>query len=168
MSKSRKEILQELLDLENENIEEIEDPPTPINTNEKLNVKETIDEITIKKKPRTQAQLDAFNKAKEIRDNNTKKRLEERQQFIDEERKKAEDKIIKKAISLKKKEIKKQAILDEISDDDTPIQKIKEIAKTSIKKDVIDTHTFPTKENLNKNSQKFPTKENILSKINFF
>ena len=40
-----------------------------------------------------------------------------------------EDKVVKKAISIKKKQIKKEALLDEISDDETPIQKIKEIAK---------------------------------------
>jgi large subunit ribosomal protein L34e len=36
-----------------------------------------------------------------------------------------EQKIVKKALSIKKKEIKKQEILDEISDDETPIEKIK-------------------------------------------
>ena len=40
-----------------------------------------------------------------------------------------EQKIVKKAISIKKKQIKKEAALDEISDDETPIQKIKQIAK---------------------------------------
>ena len=40
-----------------------------------------------------------------------------------------EDKVVKKAISIKKKQIKKEALLDETSDDETPIQKIKEIAK---------------------------------------
>jgi len=32
-------------------------------------------------------------------------------------------------VSLKKKQIKKHVILDEISDDDTPIEKVKEMAK---------------------------------------
>ena len=40
-----------------------------------------------------------------------------------------EDKVVKKAISIKKKQIKKEQILDEISDDETPMEKIKEIAK---------------------------------------
>ena len=40
-----------------------------------------------------------------------------------------EAKIVKKAISIKKRQIKKEAALDEISDDETPIKKIKEIAK---------------------------------------
>ena len=39
------------------------------------------------------------------------------------------DKIVKKAIAIKKRQIKKEAILDEIEDDDTPIEKVKEIMK---------------------------------------
>lgn len=46
-----------------------------------------------------------------------------------EEKKKKEELILKKAMSIRKKQIKEQAILDEISDDDTPIEEIKEIAK---------------------------------------
>ena len=40
-----------------------------------------------------------------------------------------EQKIVKKAISIKKKQIKKEAVLDDISDDETPMEKIKQIAK---------------------------------------
>jgi hypothetical protein len=40
-----------------------------------------------------------------------------------------EDKIVKKAISIKKKQIIKEAVLDEISDEDMPIEAIKQIAK---------------------------------------
>ena len=40
-----------------------------------------------------------------------------------------EQKIVKKAISIKKKQIIKEAALDEISDDETPIEAIKQIAK---------------------------------------
>ena len=40
-----------------------------------------------------------------------------------------EQKIVKKAVSIKKKQIKKEALLEEISDDETPMEKIKEIAK---------------------------------------
>ena len=63
-----------------------------------------------------------------------KKRLEadaiedEIQSRLNEYKTSLEQKIVKKAISIKKKDIKKQAILEEVSDDDTPIQKIKEIA----------------------------------------
>lgn len=57
-----------------------------------------------------------------------KKKREEAECIALEEKKLKEEKLIKKAIAVKKKQLKKQAILDEISDDDdTPIQKIKEM-----------------------------------------
>ena len=40
-----------------------------------------------------------------------------------------EQKIVKKAISIKKKQILKEAALDEISDDETPMEAIKQIVK---------------------------------------
>jgi hypothetical protein len=136
MSKSRKQILQELLDLENDKVEDVEEPinndvSVPIIT-ETIPSKENKDDeiITKAKKPRTQKQLEAFEKAKQIRDANALKRKEEQKKKEEEERKIIEAKLVKKAISIKKKEIKKQALLDEISDDDTPIEKIKEIAKS--------------------------------------
>ena len=46
-----------------------------------------------------------------------------------ERKKQIEEKIVKKAVAIKKKEIKKRAVLDEISDDDTPIEEVKKIAK---------------------------------------
>ena len=48
-----------------------------------------------------------------------------------------EEKVVAKAISIKKKQIKKQSALDEISDDDTPIEVVKagaKLAKPSIPK----------------------------------
>jgi hypothetical protein len=41
------------------------------------------------------------------------------------EKKKLEEKIIKKAISIKKRQIKKERVLDNIEDDETPIEEIK-------------------------------------------
>lgn len=49
--------------------------------------------------------------------------------LIEEYKQKTETKIVSKALSIKKKEIKKQAVLDEISDDDTPMEEIKKIVK---------------------------------------
>lgn len=42
---------------------------------------------------------------------------------------KLDEKVLSKAISIKKKEIKSQIVLDEISDDDTPLEEIKKIRK---------------------------------------
>ena len=149
MSKSRKEILQELLDLENENLEDVEETPkSSVKTNEIVdtnNATEINDDekITKPKKPRTQKQLEAFENAKKIRDDNALKRKEERKKKEDEERKILEEKLVKKAISIKKKEIKKQAVLDAISDDETPIEKIKEIAKRNDTKEKINLPVAP-------------------------
>lgn len=57
-----------------------------------------------------------------------KKKLE-KQLKAEEEKKELEEKVLSKAISIKKKQLKK-SVLDEISDDDTPIEEIKAIVKT--------------------------------------
>ena len=72
------------------------------------------------------------NKLKEYHE---RKREEKEQLAIQKQeeekqrKKKIEDKIVTKAIAIKKKQIKQEAILDEISDDDTPIEEVKKIVK---------------------------------------
>ena len=46
-----------------------------------------------------------------------------------EEKKRKEQIILKKAMSIRKKQLKEEAILDEISDDDTPIEEVKAMLK---------------------------------------
>jgi hypothetical protein len=60
---------------------------------------------------------------------NSKLRVASKKQQEEEKKKEIEEKIVQKAISIKKKQIKKEEILDEISDDDTPLEKIKSIIK---------------------------------------
>lgn len=79
--------------------------------------------------PRTEAQRLAFERCKAKRDANAKKRAEDAKKLAEYEKKALEEKVLAKAVSIKKKQIKKQVVLDEISDDETPIEKIKEIAK---------------------------------------
>ena len=97
-------------------------------------------EIIKKKKVLSQKQLDVLANAREkLKAKNSertaKKKLEEDaieseiQSRLSQYKEGLEQKIVKKAISIKKKQIKKEAALDEISDDETPIQKIKQIAK---------------------------------------
>ncbi len=92
-----------------------------------------------KKRVPTPKQLEVLRNAREkallaAKEKKTKKMLEDEaiQNEVDrrlrEYKKGLEDKILKKAVSIKKKEIKRQAALDDISDDDTPMEKIKEIA----------------------------------------
>lgn len=81
-------------------------------------VKPLAEIIETVKKPRSEKQIEAFKKARENRmskieiNNTEKKRL-------------LEEKILSKALSIKKKQIKKGYYLDSISDDETPIEEIK-------------------------------------------
>lgn len=86
---------------------------------------------------RTEKQIDAFVKVREIRQLNRDGRAKEKLLQEEELKKENEAKIIKKAISIKKKQIKKQIALDEISDDDEPIELIKEkIIKSNMKSSI--------------------------------
>jgi hypothetical protein len=99
------------------------------------------------KKERTEAQKEATRKMLEARDKNRAERksvkaVKEdlkslRQQQIEELKAQAvkeyQDTLVKKAISIKKKQIKKKAELDEISDDDTPVEEIRKIVKQPAK-----------------------------------
>ena len=93
-----------------------------------------------KKKVLSERQLEVLSNARAKLAERNKERIaqkkleqqaieDEVQRRLDEYKTGLEQKIVKKAVSIKKKQIKKEALLEEISDDETPIQKIKEIAK---------------------------------------
>lgn len=136
MSKSRKQILQELLDLENSKTGDLGERSKSENDaaeNEKAEAKNDTEDahsepITKPKKKLTAKQLETLKRGQQIRDENARLRKQAAEAKAAEEKKRIEEKIVKKAIAIKKKEIKRQAALDEISDDETPIEKIKEIA----------------------------------------
>jgi hypothetical protein len=93
-----------------------------------------VSKIIKEKRPRSQKQIDAFAKTilirQQRRDERSNIKIEEENKKILEkvkEKKILESKIIKKAISIKKKNIIKQQILEDISDDDTDIEYIKEM-----------------------------------------
>ena len=98
-----------------------------------------------KRSQRSPKQIETFNRALEIR----KQKIAERKENKEKERAEAkaalEEKIVKKAVSIKKKQIKKQAVLDDISDDETPIEEIKEIVKKPRKKKEIEPVPEPPK-----------------------
>jgi len=121
-------LLKELQELEMVEAEDVEDLEI-LRGKGDAEQKEKNETISGNKKPRTEAQMKTFEKARETARVNAEKRKAERDVRAEEERKLMEEKIVKKAISLKKKQIKQQAVLDEISDDDTPIEKIKDIVK---------------------------------------
>ena len=122
-----------------DNLEEIEALELKLNSVDLKNDLKPL-EIIKKKKLLSQKQLDVLANAREKlkvknSERSTKKKLEadaiesEIQSRLSQYKEGLEAKIVKKAISIKKKQILKEAALDEVSDDDTPIQKIKQIAK---------------------------------------
>jgi hypothetical protein len=78
------------------------------------------------KKPRSEKQLEVFKKAQAVRNS----KLDEKRKIKEEEnkikQKEIEDKIVQKAISIKKTQLKKEKVLDDIPDDNTPIEEIKQ------------------------------------------
>ena len=132
IKKSRKEeLLKELQDLESENLEDVGDLGVQRSKDavEEEDVEEKPKTIKRVKKERTPAQLKAFEKARETARVNAEIRKAERDLRAEEERKVIEEKVVKKAISVKKKQIKQQAVLDEISDDETDMVEIQKIVK---------------------------------------
>lgn len=81
------------------------------------------------KKPRSQKQIEQFERIRAIRDANRKARAEQKAIEEEQHKKIMEEKIVKKAISIKKKQILKEKVLDEISDDETPIEEVKKVIK---------------------------------------
>jgi hypothetical protein len=81
------------------------------------------------KRERTQKQIDAFNRCILKKKERASERQENAKKLLAIEKEALEEKIVKKAISIKKKQIKKQSALDEVSDDDTEIEVIREKAK---------------------------------------
>lgn len=81
------------------------------------------------KKPRTPAQIEAFKKVVAIREAKRTQRKDEYNKDMEEFRKYKESLIVKKAVSIKKKQLKQLKPLEDISDDETPIEEIKQIIK---------------------------------------
>jgi hypothetical protein len=84
---------------------------------------------TPRRPPKTAAQMKAWEKALATRKANAEKRRKEAEELTKADQKNLEEKVVRKAIAIKKKQIKAQAQIDEISDDDTPIEKVREVAK---------------------------------------
>jgi len=92
--------------------------------------------------PKTQAQMDAFKKAIDARNANAKLRREEANKMMAEAKTEIETKIVKKALAIKKRQVKAQLALEEISDDDEPIEVIKQKVKKVVEKPPKFTITF--------------------------
>ena len=77
------------------------------------------------RKERTEKQKEAFVKAQATRLAKAEQRKREKELKEQEEKAELEQKLIDKAIKVKKKQIKKMAAIDSLSDDDTPIEKLR-------------------------------------------
>jgi hypothetical protein len=121
-SKSRKQILLELLQLEGEDLGNLgKTTEKEVENNETINDKKSEEVKTTLTKPKkqlTEKQLESLKKGQEIRNANRNKRAEDKKIKEEEEKKVIEEKLVKKAIALKKKQLKKQALLDEISSEE--------------------------------------------------
>ena len=78
-------------------------------------------------RPRTAKQIEQFKKVVESKMRNAEERKKKAEIKAVEDKQELEEKLVKKAIAVKKKQIKKQKIIDDISEeeDDKVIQKMK-------------------------------------------
>jgi hypothetical protein len=94
--------------------------------------------IQKEKKPRSEKQIIAFQKFLDTRNKNRADRKLLKEQEMEKEKQETESKILKKAISIKKKQIKKELVLDDISDDETPFEELKKkIIKSQMKQKAV-------------------------------
>jgi hypothetical protein len=94
------------------------------------------DTPTKEKKPRTQKQIEATNRMRDRLKEETLRRAEQKKLEEEQRKKQLEEKIVHKAISIKKKQIKKEKVLDAISDDETPMEEVKKMIKKPQPKEV--------------------------------
>ena len=94
--------------------------------------------IQKEKKPRSEKQIIAFQRILDTRNKNRADRKLLKEQEMEKEKQETESKILKKAISIKKKQIKKELVLDDISDDETPFEELKKkIIKSQMKQKAV-------------------------------
>jgi hypothetical protein len=104
---------------------------------EEISLPEAIQK-TKSKKPRTQKQIEAFEKVRKIRDEKRSERKEVKVKAETEYKQQKEAKIVKKAISIKKKQILQDADLDDVSEEDEiPMEIVKKIMKKYPKKSAL-------------------------------
>ena len=116
----------QLADLENEPIED--KPLSKVSSKGGSEPSGSDDDEKIEVKPkreRTEKQKEAFNKLISAKKEKAEINRKEKQRIDDEHKAEFEQKLIEKAIKVKKKQIKKLAVIEQLSDDDTPIEKPK-------------------------------------------
>jgi hypothetical protein len=161
------EIEQSLCITDDESLEE--NPTEILRKKDKMKKNETLttdngaelskknDKKTLPKRERSEKQKLAFLKMKEVQ----KEHLELKRNLKEDEKiriqKEKEDLIVKKAKAILKKQLREKAILEDISDDETPPEKLK-ILKEKIekKKKVLEKRECPAKETPISTPQQLP------------
>ena len=136
------QVLQLLNSAKDETLEEDEENE-PVYAVKSDKTKPPTEPIIAAKKPRSEKQIAVFLKAKETARINAENRKIVAELRAKEERELTEKKIVEKAISIKKREIKRQAILDSVDDDDTPLEEIKKIMSLPAKKQIVKDVVLP-------------------------
>jgi len=138
--KSEKMVKMEELRKQLADLEQDQGPAPP--KNDTVNDEEDEDEDdtvergagTRPRRERTEKQKQAFIKAQETRLKKAEERKKEKALKEQQEKEELEKKLIDKAIKVKKKQIKKMQVIEQLSDDDTPIEKLKPIIR---KKEIV-------------------------------
>lgn len=131
---SKKELLLQLLELENDNVGALGksekmsdslDKSATQNLSDKSITENAVEiPLTKPKKVLTEKQKEALKRGQDKRNENRELRAAEMKRKKEEEQKILEEKLVKKAIAVKKKQIKRAALLEEISDDETPAKEV--------------------------------------------
>jgi len=132
MAKSRKEILLELLELEGrqdrtlgetpETKSDMVDVEIPSDNVSEIKKDFTKTPLTKPKKELTEKQREALKRGQEKRNANREARAEAKRQEEEMKKKEMEEKLVKKAIAVKKKQLKREEMLNEISDDEQEVK----------------------------------------------
>jgi hypothetical protein len=129
-----------------ETLESLEEAPVISDIPDDTDEEEEPKTIQKSKIPRSVKQIEAFAKVIEKRQEKRNERAQIREKEQAKAKEELKEKIMKKAISIKKKQIKQQIALDDISSDDEPIESIKKkvvaskakvLAKTPLKEVVV-------------------------------
>ena len=89
--------------------------------------------IKKERKPKTQAQIDAFKRTRQKGIDINEKRRIEKEATAKMEQEILESKIVKKALKIKRREIKQQAVLETSDEDEEPIQAVKKVATKRVR-----------------------------------
>jgi len=81
-------------------------------------------------------QKENFQKCREVRLANVQRRKDALREFEEQAKIEMDSKIVKKAVGIKKKLIVREAQLEEVSDDDTPLEQVIKVAKKTQEKKV--------------------------------